>query len=305
MTSTRMPDADVVLPSSIAAPMAWIAFDDVFAHTDWRLRLASLNPFKLVVEHDEDFGAAVSGSSSWRARDQARAWIANRIVQLAAAINKTDVRRYSLQPPETPEDTTAEALLSNLERRIRDTVLDELVDHFDQSIPEWERDIQVEVATLDDADTRWQVSRFVGLDQGVSVDAMRKAIRFVFSRTHWYLSEVNGVTQVVPDWRFEQVRALRASLDERTRARSLVARCIETLVEEHAREQRAGVEVAPMTRLRLKAEIERIFHEKGVWGVIETVLPRDRSRHYLRCPDGLGEHLEGLVQQQEQRMVIG
>ena len=57
-----------------------------------------------------------------------------------------------------------------------------------------------------------------------------------------------------------------------------------------------------MTRLRLKSEIERIFHEKGVWGVIETVLPRDRSRHYLRCPEGLGERLEGLVQQQEQRI---
>ena len=297
-----MPDADVVLPSFIAAPMAWVAFDDVFDHTDWRLRLASLDPFKLVVEHDEDFGAALSGTSSWRGRDQARAWIANRILQLAVAINKTFVRRCSFQLPETPEDAMAEVLLSNLERRIRDIVLDELVDHFDQSIPEWERGIQVEVAALDDTDTRWQVSRFAGLDQVVSVDAMRKAIRFVFARTNWYLNEVNGVTQIVPDWRFEQVRALRASLDERTRARSLVARCIETLVEDHAREQRAGVEVAPMTRLRLKSEIERIFHEKGVWGVIETVLPRDRSRHYLRCPEGLGERLEGLVQQQEQRI---
>ena len=145
----------------------------------------------------------------------------------------------------------------------------------------------------------------MGLDQVVSVDAMRKAIRCVFARSHWYIHEVNGATQVIPDWRFEQVRALRASLDERTRARSLVARCIETLVEDHAREQRAGVEVAPMTRLRLKSEIERIFHEKGVWGVIETVLPRDRSRHYLRCPEGLGEHLEELVRQQEQRMGMG
>ena len=297
-----MPIADEVLPSSIATPTAWIAFDDVFAHTDWRLRLASLNPFKLVVEHDEDFGAALSGTSSWRARDQARAWIANRVLELASSFTKTDIRRYSLQLPETPDDAMAEALLSNLERRIRDTVLDELVDHFDQSIPEWERDIQVEVAAVDDPDTRCKVQRFVGLDQAVSVDAMRKAIRFVFSRTHWYLNEVNGVTQVIPDWRFEQVRALRASLDERTRARSLVARCIETLVEDHAREQRAGVDVAPMTRLRLKAEIERIFHEKGVWGVIDTVLPRDRSRHCLRCPEGLGERLEGLLEKQQERM---
>ena len=293
------------LPDSISTTMAWTAFDHVFTEMDWRLRFHCLDPVSFNVEYDDAFASCLSGDQAWKGSVQARSWIANRVLELASSFNKTFVRRCSLQLPETPDDATAEALLSNLERRIRDMVLDELVDHFDQSIPEWERGIQVEVAALDDTDTRWQVSRFAGLDQVVSVDAMRKAIRFVFSRTHWYLNEVNGATQVIPDWRFEQVRALRASLDERTRARSLVARCVETLVEEHAREQRAGVDVAPMTRLRLKSEIERIFHEKGVWGVVETVLPRDRARHYLGCPKGLGEHLEGLVQQQERRMVIG
>lgn len=292
------------LPDSVTKTMAWTAFDHIFTEVDWRLRFQCLDPVSFDVEYDDAYASCLSRGEPWRGTLQARSWIANRVLELASSFNKTFVRRCSLQLPETPEDATAEALLSNLERRIRDMVLDELVDHFDQSIPEWERDIQVEVAALDDPDTRWQVSRFVGLDQTVSVDAMRKAIRFVFSRTHWYLNEVKGVTQVIPDWRFEQVRALRASLDERTRARSLVARCIETLVDDHAREQRAGVEAAPMTRLRLKAEIERIFHEKGVWGVVETVLPRDRSRHHLRCPEGLGEHLEGLVQQQKQRMGV-
>ncbi|MFN4295234.1 MAG: hypothetical protein ACK4FB_00190 [Brevundimonas sp.] len=272
---------------------------------DWRLKLVALSPVTLSVEQDDDFSESLAAAESWKARDQARAWICGRVVQLAASMDKTSIRRFSLQLPDTPEDAVAEALLSNLERRIRDTVLDDLVAHFEDSIPEWERKIQVEIAGLDDPDTRWHARRYVGLDQPVSVDACRKAIRFIFSRSYWYLTEENDRTVLTPDWRFEQVRALRSTLDEQTRARSLVARCIEVLVDEHVREQRAGVEVAPMTRLRLKAEIERLFHEKGCWGLIELALPRDRSRHYLRCPEGLVESLQGLIMQQEQRLGVG
>lgn len=292
------------LPDTVTKTLAWAAFDDVFSGSDWRLQVESLNPISLVVEYDEGFASFLSGAS-WQGRDQARAWISNRVLQLASSYDKTSLRRLSLQLPTTKEGPVAEALLSNLERRIRDTVLDELVAHFDSSISEWEREVQVEVARIDDPHVRWQVSRYVGLDQLISVDAARKAIRFVFSRTFWFLKDVNGVVAIEPDWRFEQVRVLRSSLDEQTRARSLVARCIETLVEEHAREQRVGVEVAPMTRLRLKAEVERRFAEKGRWGLIELCLPRDRSRHYLRAPGCLGESLRGLLDKQEERLGVG
>ena len=299
------PTALQALPDTVSSVMAWGAFDDVFNRMDWRLKLASLSPVALSVEHDDDFGESLAGGDGWKARDQARAWICGRVVQLTALMDKTAIRRFSLQLPDTEDSHVAEALLSNLERRIRDAVLDELVAHFDQSISEWEREVQVEVARIDDPHVRWQVSRHVGLDQHVSVDAARKAIRFVFSRTHWHLTQANGVTTIEPDWQFDQVRALRTSLDERTRARSLVARCIETLVEEHAREQRAGVEVAPMTRLRLKAEVERRFAERGCWGLIELALPRDRRRHYLRAPGCLGESLRGLLEKQEERLGVG
>ncbi|MFN3559261.1 MAG: hypothetical protein ACK4UQ_08225 [Brevundimonas sp.] len=295
-------DTDSTLPHTISKAQAWSAFDDVFSGSNWRLLVESLDPVSLKVDHDEHFAAFLCSDFSWMGRDQARAWISNRILQLASSYDKTHLRRLSLQLPTTKEGSVAEALLSNLERRIRDAVLEDLVTHFDTSIFEWEREVQVEAARLDDPHVRWQVSRFVGLDQVVSVDAARKAIRFVFSRTHWFLKEVNGVTAIEPDWRFDQVRALRTSLDEQTRARSLVARCIETLVEEHAREQRAGIEVAPMTRLRLKAEVERRFAEKRCWGLIELALPRDRSRHYLRAPGCLGDSLRGLLEKQEERM---
>lgn len=290
------------LPDSLTRNMAWTAFDYIFSETDWRLRFRCLDPVSFNVEYDDAFASCLSGSTEWQSKHQALSWIANRVLELASSFDKTNIRRFSLQVPGTPEDPMAEPLLSNLERRIRDTVLDELVAHFDSSILEWERSMQIEVARIEDADTRWRVSRYVGLDQVVSVDAGRKAIRFVFSRTHWHLTEEDGKTALNPDWRFQQIRAQRSSLYEQTRARSLVARCIEVLVNEHLREQRIGVDAAPMTKLRLKCEIERIFEERGVWGLIELALPRDRSRHYIRLPHGLGEELQGLISKQEERI---
>jgi hypothetical protein len=290
------------LPDFITKTMAWKAFDYIFSETDWRLRFQCLDPVSFNVEYDDAFASCLSGSNEWQSKHQALSWIANRVLELASSFDKTYVRRFSLQVPATHEDPIAEALLSNLERRIRDTVLDELVAHFDMSISDWERAVQVEIARLEDSDTRWQTSRYVGLDQLVSVDAARKAIRFMFTRTAWHLTEQKGHVVLNQDWRFEQVRAQRSTLDEQTRARSLIARCVEVLVDAHVREQQAGVDVAPMTRLRLKADIERIFHEKGVWGLIDLCLPRDRARHYLRAPRCLGGSLRNLLDKQEERI---
>lgn len=140
------------------------------------------------------------------------------------------------------------------------------------------------------------------MDQIVSVDATRKAISFVFNRTHWHLTEQGGRTVLNPDHRFSAIRSQRSTLDEQTRARSLVARCIEVLIEAHVEEQRAGVPVAPMTRQRLRSEVDRLYAERGVWGLVELSLPRDRSRHYLRVPNGLEEPLRGLLDQQDARL---
>lgn len=292
------------LSNTVTKQMAWSAFDFIFTETDWRLQIASLQPLSFCIEHDDTFASCLSGSDSWKGRDHALFWISSRVLSLASSFDKTFTRRLSLQLPDTVDGATADALLTNLERRIRDAVLDELVQHFDTSIPEWEREVQVGIAGLDDPDQRWHASRYVGLDQLVSVDACRKAIRFVFCRTHWFLTEQGGLTVLNPDWRFEQFRAQRSTLHEQTRARSLVARCIEVLVAEHVREQRTGVEVAPMTRLRLKAEVDRMFAEKGVWGLVDHVLPRDRSNHYLRAPEGLPERLQGLLDAQDQRLEV-
>lgn len=290
------------LPTAITEPMAWIAFDQVFSSTDWRLRILALDPISFAVEYDDDFARCLSGGSSWQSRHQALSWIAKRVLELASSFDKTYVRRLSLQVPNSHESSVAEALLSSLERRIRDTILDELVRHFDTSISEWERKLQVAVAQVNDAHQRWLLRRYTGLDQLVPVDAARKAIRFVFDRTHWHLTTADRSTVLHPDHRFEVLRSQRCALHEETRARSLVARCVEALLEAHVEQQRLGVPVAPMTRKRLRAEVDRLFHEKGVWGLVELALPQDRARHYLMLPEATSQPLSDLLEQQEGRL---
>lgn len=291
------------LPKSVSKAMAWSAYDYVFNETDWRLRIQSLCPLSFCLEHDDAFADCLSAEEPWQSKRQALSWIANRVAQLTSSLDKTLVRRFSLQVPETKEGPIAEALLSNLERRIRNTVLNDLVGHFDTSMAEWDRKLQIEVAQLDDAHHRWLLRGYTGLNQLVSVDAARKAIRFVFDRTHWHLTHGDRRTILNPDHRFELLRSQRCSLDEQTRARSLVARCVETLIEAHVEEERLGILVASMTRNRLRAEVDRLFHEKGVWGLVELALRRDRALHYLALPKVLSPALIEVLEQQEGRLL--
>jgi hypothetical protein len=288
-------------PEDITSPLAWEAFQDVSQRSDWCLKVLSPVPLSFELRHDERFAMWLDDEGSW-SLNRARVWIATRISQLVSDIDHTAVRRWNLQRPKAVDSALSDAVCADLKRRIEGIVRNELTVHFDTSVHEWERATHHELSLIDDASIRWRASAYLGFDQVVSVDAARKAIRFVIFRTHWHLKERGGQTVLVPDWRLEQLRSQRASLDERTRARSLVARCIETLIEDHAHEQRTGAPVAPMTRLRLKAEVERRFHEQGVWGLIELALRRDRRLRYFQRPKAVSERLGVLLKQQDVRM---
>lgn len=289
-------------PSDIPSLTAWDAFQHVFNATDWRLQIHQLEPISFTIEHDDAFDAGLQGWESWRPSLQARAWLANRVVQLADAIGKTYVRRLSLQVPDTADGPMAEALTANLKQRVEDTIRRELMDHFDTSIPEWERDALDLTSRMDDGADQWRMIRYLGLDQRVSVDAARKAIRYVFYLTHWYLTDHGEAVVLTPDWRFERYRSLRDSTDETQRARSLVARCFEVMCENHEQTRRSGQEVAPMIRNRLKADIDRLFDKDGVWGLIDLTLPRDRVRYRLSPPGSLEEPLQEIMDRQRKRM---
>ena len=304
MAVAQIPSSGVNLPATLNAAMVWSAFDSVCMSTDWRLRVASLDPLKLSVEYDEDFQAALSGSNSWLTRDEAKAWIATRTLQLAAAIDKTCVRRLSLQFPRSASDVDTALLLANLRRRITDTVREELTVHFDKSIAHWEADAFRFGNTAEDRQLRHRFVAFTGLDQLVSIDAARKAVHFVYFRTGWHLSSEGGGIELMTDHRFAKLQSHRYSLDEALRARSLVARCVEVQVEDNARRIAAGQEVAPVTRASIHDQIKIRFAADGVWGLINFVLLRDRRRYNLEMPEVINEEAEILIQRQRPRLFV-
>jgi hypothetical protein len=299
-----MPNSEQVLPTSTTAPMAWAAFEDVLTLTDWRLRVHCLEPLRLSVEYDQAFQTALSGSASWKTRDQAAAWVASRILQLATSIDKTSARRFCLQLPRSVADGDTALFLANLRRRITDSLRAELTAHFDTSIAHWEADALRFSSTTEDRELRRQFEAFTGLDQLVSVDAARKAVQFVYFRTHWFLNDEGGRIELKPDHLFAKLQSHRCSLDETTRARSLVARCVAVQVEDNARRIASGHDVAPITRASIHDQIKKRFHLDGVWGLIHLVLVRDRRRYHLYGPPILEDEADALIERQTPRLFI-
>ena len=284
--------------------MGWRAFEDVFSGMDWRLQIVDLDPLRLTLEHDEEFGAALTDSGSWTARSEARSWIAIRIRQLVGDIDKPFIRRLSLQPPKSKSGADTEAFLANLRRWITNTLRARITTHFDQSIHQWETDALRISCTSESRETRQQFAAFTGLDQLVSIDAARKAIPFVYFRTAWHLSDKGDVIELTTDHLFAKLQSHRYSLDEALRARSLVARCVEVQVEDNARRIAAGQDVAPVTRASIHDQIKIRFAADGVWGLINFVLLRDRRRYNLEIPEVINEEAEILIQRQRPRLFV-
>lgn len=284
--------------------MAWAAFEEILESTDWRLRIVGLDPFNVSIEHDDEFEAALAGADSWLSRDQARTWIATRVLQLAAAIDKTCVRRLCLQFPRSASDADTALLLSNLQRRITDALRAELLAHFDISISHWEAEALRFSSTAEDRQLRHRFGAFTGLDQLVSIDAARKAVHFVYFRTGWHLNDEGDGIDLVTDHRFAKLQSQRYSLDETTRARSLIARCVEVQVEDNARRIASGQDVAPVTRSSIHDQIKKRFQADGVWGLIDLVLMRDRRRYHLDMLDLRNDEAEALIERQHPRLFV-
>ncbi|MGV9007834.1 MAG: hypothetical protein ACOH1H_13975 [Brevundimonas sp.] len=266
----------ISLPSDISSSMATEAFHHVFDLTDWRLRVSSLDPITVRVEHDEVFLEYVASAGSWRTRDRGRAWVANRVLELTDAIDKTFVRRLSLQHPHSMDDGDTGLFLDHLHQRIKDTIRTELRSLFDTSIQQWESDVRDFVGGDDDPTARNALLFYVGLDQVVSVDDARKAVKAVFTRMHWYLDGEGRSLKLVPDHRFDTIQTRRGGHDDRTRARSLVARGIQVLVDDNVSRIKDGQNVAEMSRTYLRDAIQQRFDRDGVWGLIDLVIAVDR-----------------------------
>jgi hypothetical protein len=86
---------------------------------------------------------------------------------------------------------------------------------------------------------------------------------------------------------------------EMVRARSLVARAVQVVVDEGVRRARADVLFAPVTNASIKADLTRIFQKDGVLGLIHLTLPTDRRRYHIAPPPWTNARALALLERQD------
>lgn len=279
--------------------MAWGAFEHLFTQTNFRLQIAAFDPINLTVEHDAAFGSCLSGSDAWEPSEQARGWVANRVLELAAQVDKTSIRRLCLQVPRQGDEPAIDAFLTGLQRRLKDDLRVEISRHYDTSLSQWEEDAMAFAYGDDNPHDRLRLFNYSGLDQLVSVDAGRMAIKWCFGRSHWHLTGTGAGLVLNPDYKFDVVRSQRGSIDEKMRARSLVARAVQVIVDEGVRRAKADEVFAEVTRASIKADLERVFEKDGPWGIIHLVLATDRRRFHIAPPPWTNARATALLERQD------
>jgi hypothetical protein len=291
--------AGTPMPASVSSQLAWIAFEEIFTQTNFRLQIAAFDPIGLTVEHDAAFGLCLSGSDAWEPSEQARGWIANRILELAAAINRTSIRRLGLQVPREGDERAIGDFLTGLQRRLKDDLRIEISRHFDTSLEQWTEDAMAFAYGEENPHDRLKLFSYAGLDQLVSVDAGRMALKWIFGRTHFHLTGTGADLVLNPDYKFDVVRSQRGSISESIRARSLVARAVQVIVDEGVRRAMADKVFAPVTRASIKADLERGFEKDGPWGIIHLVLATDRRRYHIAPPPWQNARATALLERQD------
>jgi hypothetical protein len=286
------------LAIDIPAATSWEAFETVFSKTNFRLQIATRDPISLTVEHDAAFGACLSGSDAWEPSEQARGWVANRVLELAAKVDKPSIRRLGLQVPRPGDEPAIDAFLTGLQRRLKDDLRIEISRHYDVSLTQWEEEAMAFAYGDDNPHDRLRLFNYAGLDQLVSVDAGRKAHKWIFGRTHWWLSGTGADLTLNPDYKFDHARAHRGSSNETMRARSLVARAVQVIVDEGVRRAKADEVFAEVTRASIKADLMRVFEKDGPWGLIHLVLATDRRRFCIAPPPWQNARATALLDRQ-------
>lgn len=295
-----IPELGIHLPDRITAPIAWEAADYLMNNTDWRVILVTTSPLTLDIEYDERFRDALEDGETWRSIDIAKALIAKWISETVRnGLNKTSVRRMSLQ---VPQEGSPDVFLEGLKGRVCFALRGALQGHFNHSLKQWERDAWTRLGYLEDPIDQTRFRSYVGLDQLVSEDAARKALKYVHHRMHWHIAHDGRWFDLRPDWRFERAAPRRNAADEATRARALVCRCLEVLVAEDLDRRFAGEEPGTVTREALLDDLTQRFARDGVWGLINLVLVRDRMVFSLPSPDMDQAVTREIVERQHGRL---
>jgi hypothetical protein len=288
------------MPASVSSQLAWAGFEHIFNQTNFRLEIATLDPISVTVEHDAAFGFCLFGSDASEPGERARSWIANRVLELAAQVDKTSIRRLCLQVPRQGDEPAIDAFLAGLQRRLKDDLRIEISRHYDVSLIQWEEDAMAFVYGDDDSPhDRLRLFNYGGLDQLVSVDAARMALKWIFGRTHWHLTGTGKDMTLNADYKFDHARSHRGSIDEMMRARSLVARAVQVIVDEGVRRAKADEVFAEVTRASIKADLMRVFERDGPLGLIHLVLATDRRRFHISPPPWTNARATALLERQD------
>lgn len=296
------PTPSITMPDNITAPIAFEAADFITQLTDWRIIQTSSDPLAFDIEWDDVFARALEYYGAWETRDYANAHIARWITDLIRTdLNKTSIRKMSLQ---MPQEASAEPFLAGLKERVCIALHDALRAHYNGSLKQWERDARTCAGLIEDPTDQERFRSYVGLDQVVSEDAARKALKYVHRRMHWHIGHEGRWFDLRPDWRFEAAVPRRNALDEATLARALVCRCLEVLVADDLDRRLAGEEPGAMTREALMDDLAQRFTRDGVWGLINLVLVRDRIVFSLPSPDMEREPSREIVERQHERLFL-
>jgi hypothetical protein len=287
------------LAIDIPAATAWEAFETVFSKTKFRLQISAFDPIKLSVEHDAAFSECLSGSGAWEPGEKARGWIANRVLELAAQVDKTSIRRLCLQVPREGDERAIGDFLTGLQRRLKDDLRIEISRHYDVSLTQWEEDAMAFAYGDENTHDRLRLFNYCGLDQLVSVDDGRRGLKWIFGRTHFHLTGTGPDLVLNADYKFDFARSHRSSIDETMRARSLVARAVQVIVDEGVRRARADEVFAEVTRASIKADLVRAFEKDGPWGLIHLVLATDRRRFHIAPPPWTNARATALLDRQD------
>lgn len=274
------------LPPKVDARAAWAAFETL-SKNSWSIRAASGGPDLIDVAFDSEF----LGYLDDPARDyqsQARQYVALRILEAASDLNDHPHRRLKL-------DDIDPGALSGVFGRARAGILSrirvDLTRRFDEATPDWEAAVVRELELLDEV-SRAQLPSYLGLDQLVSLKAVLRAVKYVFS-PGWTVRVDEGTAAVTMDWRLKEVLSKRTTEDERVR--NLVARALLRLMNIH------GHKGLAVSREWLRAELDQKIATHGPWALIDLVIEEDRSRFGLTVPDGLSAETLDLIDRQNDR----
>lgn len=287
-----------VLPASINDGAAWAAFDHV-QKLPWTIRFASDVPLTLDVDHDLDFQLCLDGAGAFDFQKQARAHVAMRVLEIAASIDEGRLRGlgHSIDGVRSCAVKREKAL-----HGIRDAIVvrirSELTQLFFVRADVWAERLRTLILTLP-PEQRAQVARYCGLDQEVTSKEIRAGLNYVFRTIEpEILRDKDRLFLVGHERKLREAKGARNDINPKARARNLVVRAAEARLASGAPGDLSS------TLASLEADLRKRVTTEGCWGLIDTVIHRDRERESLDLPLTLSPEIWDMIRQQQRRISL-